>query len=170
LGVQLVHVLGKDYSILFQEYLQYVIQLLPWAISPIHAQPTCMYVCRNPRVARNTYILYSTVLIFPRVSPTHTRPGIHVLEETRMPAFLARRTRPIGREQLRDPLLQRRAVKGSEVASFPQFCLDAFTGGRRSFFGATHSTIKSSTGSGLFGSSFRVWLPHVSACADCPAS
>jgi hypothetical protein len=76
-----------------------------------------------------------------------------------MPAFLTRRARPIGREQLRDPLLQRRAVK--EVRS--PLLRFAFTGGRRSFFGATlyHSFIY---GTGLFCSSFRVWLPHVSVC------
>jgi hypothetical protein len=138
---------------------------LPCAISPIHAQPTCIYICRNPRVARNTYIQNSYSQGIPVQYTSRVPPHTHILGYTfwkrpdaRFPTLA--RTRPIGREQLRDPLLQRRAVKGSEVAAFPQFC--------RSFFGLhtlpLNHRIVFARLSG-FG-----YLPHVSACADCPAS
>jgi hypothetical protein len=134
---------------------------LPCAISPIHAQPTCIYICRNPRVARNTYIQNSYSQGIPVQYTSRVPPHTHILRYTfwkrpdaRFPTLA--RTRPIGREQLRDPLLQRRAVKGSEVAAFPQFCLRRLHGRAPIFLRATHSTTKSSD---CICSSFRVWLP-----------
>jgi hypothetical protein len=73
--------LGRDYSCLLQK----TTHSLPWAISPIHAQPTCMYVEIHASHATHRYIQYSysqgipvqcaTPLEFP---PTHT----HILGYT----------------------------------------------------------------------------------------
>jgi hypothetical protein len=124
-----------------------------------------MYVCRNIHASYAIHTYSTHIPRHTRVnSVRHFPPHTHVLGYTfwkrgrdrREPAFVAH-TRPIGREQLRDPLSRRRAVK--EVRS-PS---PAFTGGRRSFFVAGHpqdSTIIKFPRELLF-SSFRVWIPHV---------
>jgi hypothetical protein len=55
---------------------------LPCAISPIHAQPTCIYICRNPRVARNTYIQNSYSQGIPVQYTSRVPPHTHILGYT----------------------------------------------------------------------------------------
>ena len=86
--------------------------LLPWAIS----QSTRRTQHIHTHIFQG---IQHTVRYFPS---THTHPGDTRSGRDRKPAFLTRRARPIGREQLGDPLLQTRAVK--EVRSpLSEVCL-----------------------------------------------